>query len=59
VRPLHLNYWSCDDNMVDSLVMVPFLAFIFEVGAGPSGNHMDDSFERWIGKVIFLFRGWG
>jgi hypothetical protein len=58
MRPLCLNYWSCDGNMVNSLVMVPFLPFIFEVRARSSSNHIGNSSESWIAEV-FLFWGGG
>jgi hypothetical protein len=42
--------------MVDTPVMIPLLLLRLEVDAGPSGDHVDDSAIRLIGKVFLLRR---
>jgi hypothetical protein len=58
MRPLRLNDGSYDGDMVDPLVMIPFLLFVLEVRAGPFDDHMNHFLEGWIGEV-FLLWWWG
>jgi hypothetical protein len=39
--------------VVNTLVVVPLLPFRFEVHAGPSGDHVDDS-TIWLFSEVFL-----
>jgi hypothetical protein len=56
VGPLRLHNWAGNGDVVDAAVMVPLLPLCVEVGAGPPGDHMNDSAIRLI-REVFLF--WG
>jgi hypothetical protein len=49
-----LHDWASDGDVVDAFVVIPLLPLHVEVDAGPSGDHVNDSAIRLIGKV-FLF----
>jgi hypothetical protein len=52
--PLCLYDWAGEGDVVDASVVIPLLPLRFEVNAGPSGDHVNDSAIRRIGE-IFLF----
>jgi hypothetical protein len=52
MRPLRLDDMSCDGDMVDPSMVIPFLSFILEIQARPSGDHMNHSSEGWINEVF-------
>jgi hypothetical protein len=41
-------------------VVIFLLSFVFKFDARPSGDHVDDSPERWVGELFLLMwrRGW-
>jgi hypothetical protein len=41
--------------VVDTPVMIPLLSLRFEVDAGPSGDHVDDSAIWLLGEVFMLW----
>jgi hypothetical protein len=43
--------------MINPSVVLFFLPLVFEFSVGPSGDHVDDSPERW-GNELLLLR-WG
>jgi hypothetical protein len=55
MRPPCLYYWSGEGNVVNTSVVVPLLPFRFEVHAGPSGDHVDDSAIWLFGEVFLLW----
>ena len=52
--PLRLNHRPGEGYMVYPLIVVFLLSFSFELGAGPSGDHVDYSPERLVGEVFML-----
>ena len=43
-----------EGDVVDASVVIPLLPLRFEVNAGPSGDHVDDSAIWLLGEVFLL-----
>jgi hypothetical protein len=53
MRPPCLYDWAGEGDVVDTLIVVPFLPLRLEVHARPSGDHVDDS-AIWLLDEVFL-----
>jgi hypothetical protein len=55
MRPLCLNDGSCDCDMIDPLVVIPFLSFVLEIGPGAFIDHVNHSPEGRVYEVFLLW----
>jgi hypothetical protein len=60
VGSLRLDHGANEGYMFDPSVMVLILLLVFRFDARPSGDHVDDSPERWVDEFFLLRwrRGW-
>jgi hypothetical protein len=50
---------DAEGYMINPSVVLFFLPLVFEFSVGPSGDHVDDSLERWGNELLLLMRGGG